>query len=140
MPNTTVKLLLVDDNPRVLGMLRGALTPLANVPTSNDSAVRWSVARQPVADERHRFGPVAGDGPQELRADPYQSERQMRDVFCRRPGDARGLWLAHGRCGSVQSFKLYRGKFSDQLRKQNFATDHHIEYSGPAHGRPAHAR
>src|SRR6266571_2458721 len=38
MPNTTVKLLLVDDNPMVLGMLRGALTPLANVTTSNDSA------------------------------------------------------------------------------------------------------
>src|SRR5437016_619793 len=38
MANTTVKLLLVDDNPMVLGMLRGALTPLANVTTSNDSA------------------------------------------------------------------------------------------------------
>src|SRR2546421_1454578 len=38
MPNTTVKLLLVDDNPMVLGMLRGALTRLANVTTSNDSA------------------------------------------------------------------------------------------------------
>src|SRR2546426_3398139 len=33
-----VKVLLVDDNPMVLGMLRGALTPLANVVTSNDSA------------------------------------------------------------------------------------------------------
>ena len=38
MANTTVKLLLVDDNPMVLGMLRSALTPLANVITSNDSA------------------------------------------------------------------------------------------------------
>ncbi|HTC77253.1 MAG TPA: response regulator [Terriglobales bacterium] len=38
MANTNVKLLLVDDNPMVLGMLRGALTPLANVTTSNDSA------------------------------------------------------------------------------------------------------
>src|SRR5215468_3550533 len=38
MANTNVKLLLVDDNPMVLGMLRGALTPLANVITSNDSA------------------------------------------------------------------------------------------------------
>src|SRR3989449_7039826 len=38
MPNTTVKLLLVDDNPMVLGMLSSALTPLANVTTSNDSA------------------------------------------------------------------------------------------------------
>src|SRR5437764_11073754 len=38
MANTTVKLLLVDDNPMVLGMLRGALTPLANVTTSNDCA------------------------------------------------------------------------------------------------------
>jgi CheY-like chemotaxis protein len=37
MPNN-VKLLLVDDNPMVLDMLRGALTPLANVTTSNDSA------------------------------------------------------------------------------------------------------
>lgn len=37
MPND-VKVLLVDDNPMVLGMLRGALTPLANVITSNDSA------------------------------------------------------------------------------------------------------
>jgi len=37
MPNI-VKVLLVDDNPMVLGMLRGALTPLANVTTSNDSA------------------------------------------------------------------------------------------------------
>jgi CheY-like chemotaxis protein len=33
-----VKVLLVDDNPMVLGMLRGALAPLANVSTSNDSA------------------------------------------------------------------------------------------------------
>src|SRR6202166_3030118 len=33
-----VKLLLVDDNPMVLGMLQGALTPLAKVTTSNDSA------------------------------------------------------------------------------------------------------
>src|ERR1700758_3982900 len=38
MANTNVKLLLVDDNPMVLGMLRGALMPLANVTTSNDSA------------------------------------------------------------------------------------------------------
>src|SRR5436190_4158678 len=38
MANTTVKLLLVDDNPMVLGMLRGALSPLANVTTSNDAA------------------------------------------------------------------------------------------------------
>jgi CheY-like chemotaxis protein len=37
MPNN-VKVLLVDDNPMVLGMLRGALTPLANVVTTNDSA------------------------------------------------------------------------------------------------------
>jgi CheY-like chemotaxis protein len=33
-----VKVLLVDDNPMVLGLLRGALTPLANVTTSSDSA------------------------------------------------------------------------------------------------------
>jgi CheY-like chemotaxis protein len=38
MPNNNVKVLLVDDNPMVLGMLRGALTPLANVITTNDSA------------------------------------------------------------------------------------------------------
>ena len=37
MPNN-VKVLLVDDNPMVLGMLSSALTPLANVTTSNDSA------------------------------------------------------------------------------------------------------
>jgi CheY-like chemotaxis protein len=37
MPNN-VKVLLVDDNPMVLGMLQGALTPLARVTTSNDSA------------------------------------------------------------------------------------------------------
>ncbi len=37
MPNI-VKVLLVDDNPMVLGMLRSALTPLAKVTTSNDSA------------------------------------------------------------------------------------------------------
>src|SRR5713101_9270551 len=37
MPNN-VKVLLVDDNPMVLGMLRGALTALANVTTSSDSA------------------------------------------------------------------------------------------------------
>ena len=37
MPNI-VKVLLVDDNPMVLVMLRSALTPLANVITSNDSA------------------------------------------------------------------------------------------------------
>ncbi len=37
MPNN-VKVLLVDDNPMVLGMLRGALTALASVTTSNDSA------------------------------------------------------------------------------------------------------
>ena len=33
-----VKVLLVDDNPMVLGMLQGALTPLAKITTSNDSA------------------------------------------------------------------------------------------------------
>ena len=33
-----VKILLVDDNPMVLGMQQGALTPLAKVTTSNDSA------------------------------------------------------------------------------------------------------
>jgi len=33
-----VKVLLVDDNPMVLGMLQGALTPLARITTSNDSA------------------------------------------------------------------------------------------------------
>ena len=37
MPNN-VKVLLVDDNPMVLGMLQGALTPLAKVTTSSDSA------------------------------------------------------------------------------------------------------
>ena len=37
MPNN-VKLLLVDDNPMVLGMLRDALTPLAIVGTANDAA------------------------------------------------------------------------------------------------------
>src|SRR6476469_11105688 len=37
MPNN-VKVLLVDDNPMVLGMLRGALTPLAIVTTANDAA------------------------------------------------------------------------------------------------------
>ena len=33
-----VKILLVDDNPMVLALLQGALTPLAKVTTSNDSA------------------------------------------------------------------------------------------------------
>ena len=33
-----VKLLLVDDNPMILGMLRGALTPLAMVTTASDAA------------------------------------------------------------------------------------------------------
>jgi CheY-like chemotaxis protein len=37
MPNN-VKVLLVDDNPMVLGMLRGALAPLAIVATAADSA------------------------------------------------------------------------------------------------------
>ena len=37
MPNN-VKVLLVDDNPMVMGLLRGALTPLANVTTANDGA------------------------------------------------------------------------------------------------------
>ena len=36
--SNNVKVLLVDDNPMVLGMLRGALTALAMVTTSNDSA------------------------------------------------------------------------------------------------------
>src|ERR1700736_3549215 len=36
--SNNVKVLLVDDNPMILGMLRGALTPLANVTISNDSA------------------------------------------------------------------------------------------------------
>lgn len=35
---SNVKLLLVDDNPMVLGMLRDALSPLANVTTANDGA------------------------------------------------------------------------------------------------------
>jgi CheY-like chemotaxis protein len=33
-----VKLLLVDDNPMILGLLRGALAPLAAVTTANDAA------------------------------------------------------------------------------------------------------
>src|SRR5271156_624297 len=33
-----VKLLLVDDNPMVLGLLKGALAPLAKVTTAGDSA------------------------------------------------------------------------------------------------------
>mgnify|MGYP001438362198 CR=1 FL=1 len=33
-----VRLLLVDDNPMVLGLLRGALTPLAQVTTASDAA------------------------------------------------------------------------------------------------------
>src|ERR1700734_3344213 len=33
-----VRLLLVDDNPMVLGLLRGALTPLAKVTTATDAA------------------------------------------------------------------------------------------------------
>jgi len=37
MPNN-VKVLLVDDNPMVMGMLRGALTPLAQVTTAADGA------------------------------------------------------------------------------------------------------
>jgi len=35
---SNVKLLLVDDNPMVLGMLRDALSPLARVTTANDGA------------------------------------------------------------------------------------------------------
>ena len=35
---SNVKLLLVDDNPMVLGMLRDALSPLAHVTTANDGA------------------------------------------------------------------------------------------------------
>jgi CheY-like chemotaxis protein len=38
MPNTAVKLLLVDDNPMVLRMLRDALILLATVSTTTDSA------------------------------------------------------------------------------------------------------
>jgi CheY-like chemotaxis protein len=37
MPNN-VKVLLVDDNPMILGILEGALTPLASVTTCTDSA------------------------------------------------------------------------------------------------------
>jgi len=37
MPNN-VRVLLVDDNPMVLGLLRGALTPLAKVTTASDAA------------------------------------------------------------------------------------------------------
>jgi CheY-like chemotaxis protein len=33
-----VKILLVDDNPMILGLLRGALTPLASVTTATDAA------------------------------------------------------------------------------------------------------
>jgi CheY-like chemotaxis protein len=38
MPNNNVKVLLVDDNPMVLGLLRGALQPLAGVSTASDAA------------------------------------------------------------------------------------------------------
>ncbi len=42
-----VKILLVDDNPMVLSLLQGALSPLAKVTTSNDSADalsrRWMI-------------------------------------------------------------------------------------------------
>jgi CheY-like chemotaxis protein len=36
--SNNVRLLLVDDNPMVLGLLRSALTPLANVTTATDAA------------------------------------------------------------------------------------------------------
>lgn len=36
--STNVKVLLVDDNPMVLGMLKQALTPLAEIGTANDGA------------------------------------------------------------------------------------------------------
>src|SRR5512143_186058 len=36
--SSNVKVLLVDDNPMVLGMLKQALTPLAEVGTANDAA------------------------------------------------------------------------------------------------------
>ena len=36
--SNNVKLLLVDDNPMILGMLKGALTPLAAVSTASDAA------------------------------------------------------------------------------------------------------
>ncbi len=36
--SNNVKVLLVDDNPMILGMLRGALAPLAIVSTANDAA------------------------------------------------------------------------------------------------------
>ena len=40
-----VRLLLVDDNPMVLGLLRGALTPLAMVTTATDAPTRSRNAR-----------------------------------------------------------------------------------------------
>ena len=45
-----VKLLLVDDNPMVLGMLRDALSPLANVTTANDGADALLKAVEDVPD------------------------------------------------------------------------------------------
>ena len=58
-----VKVLLVDDNPMVLGMLRGALTPLANVVTSNDSAdalLKVSDYRMPGMDGRQLVDKLKG--------------------------------------------------------------------------------
>ncbi len=74
MPNS-VKLLLVDDNPMVMGMLRNALSPLATVTTAGDGADALLKA--------------VDDPPDLLVADyrmPGMDGRQLVDKLKSRPG------------------------------------------------------
>jgi CheY-like chemotaxis protein len=76
MPND-VKLLLVDDNPMIMGMLRGALAPLANVSTATDGADALLKA--------------VDDPPDLLVSDyrmPGMDGRQLVDKLKSRPGTA----------------------------------------------------
>ena len=84
-----------------------------------DRSLRRSAARQPVADECHRPGAVARNGPQELFPHPDQQERQVRTVLQRRPGHARHVRLAGRGSGRIQGSALDGWKLRGQFRRQD---------------------
>jgi len=101
-----IKVLLVDDNPMVMGLLRGALAPLANVSTASD-------------------GPdallKAVDDPPDLLVSDYRMPgmdgRQLVEKLRGRPATA----------GISVVMLAAKADISDQLSRQEHAVDDYVE-------------
>jgi CheY-like chemotaxis protein len=101
-----VKVLLVDDNPMVMGMLRGALTPLANVSTASDGADALLKA--------------VDDPPDLLVSDyrlPGMDGRQLVEKLRGRPATA----------GIAVVMLAAKADISDQLSRHGHVADDYVE-------------